>query len=85
MSREPGSSQVRQPFADLTPREREVLALLAEGRSDGEIAERLYISPKTASVHVASIKAKLEAESRVQLVLLARSILGDRREAGAAD
>jgi DNA-binding CsgD family transcriptional regulator len=35
-----------------TPRELEVLALLVDGRTDGEIAERLFISPKTASVHV---------------------------------
>ena len=52
----------------LTPRETEVLALLAQGRSDGEIAAELYISPKTASVHVANIKGKLGASSRVETV-----------------
>ena len=52
----------------LTPRESEVLALLAQGRSDGEIADELYISPKTASVHVANIKGKLGASSRVETV-----------------
>ena len=52
---------------DLTPREREVLALLAAGRSDGEIGEALFISKKTASVHVATIKGKLGARSRVEI------------------
>jgi DNA-binding NarL/FixJ family response regulator len=41
------------------PREREVLALLADGRTNRQIAETLFISPKTASVHVSSILAKL--------------------------
>ena len=59
---------------DLTPREREVLALLADGRSDGEIAEALFISKKTASVHVASIKGKLGASNRVEMAMLARGI-----------
>ena len=52
---------------DLTPREREVLALVAAGRSDGEIAEALFISKKTVSVHVAIIKGKLGARSRVEI------------------
>ena len=43
----------------LTPREREVVALLAEGLSNSELAARLYISPKTAAVHVSNILAKL--------------------------
>jgi DNA-binding CsgD family transcriptional regulator/tetratricopeptide (TPR) repeat protein len=52
---------------DLTPREREVLRLVATGSSDGEIAEMLFISKKTASVHVAAIKAKLGSRSRVEI------------------
>ena len=59
---------------DLSPREREVLGLLAAGRSDGEIAEALFISPKTASVHVANIKGKLGAQSRVEIVTSAMAI-----------
>ncbi|MEO8246245.1 MAG: AAA family ATPase [Chloroflexota bacterium] len=55
----------------LTPREREVLALLAAGRTNGEIAERLFISPKTASVHVTNIKDKLGVENRVEAATLA--------------
>jgi len=51
----------------LTPREREVAALLAEGCSNGEIARRLYISTKTASVHVSNILAKLGMASRAEV------------------
>ena len=50
----------------LTAREREVLRLVAEGHSNSRIAERLYISPKTASVHVSRIIAKLEVGNRVE-------------------
>ncbi|HET7676259.1 MAG TPA: AAA family ATPase [Candidatus Limnocylindrales bacterium] len=50
----------------LTPREREVLALVAEGHSNREIAERLFISPKTASVHVSNILGKLNVDGRVE-------------------
>jgi DNA-binding CsgD family transcriptional regulator len=53
---------------DLSPREREVLRLVAAGRSDGEIGDALFISKKTASVHVANIKGKLGAQSRVEIV-----------------
>jgi len=56
---------------ELTIREREVLELLAAGRSDGDIAEALFISKKTAAVHVGNIKGKLGAESRVEIVTLA--------------
>jgi DNA-binding NarL/FixJ family response regulator len=52
---------------DLTPRQQEVLVLLAAGHSDGEIAARLFMSKKTASVHVATIKGKLGARSRVEI------------------
>jgi predicted ATPase/DNA-binding CsgD family transcriptional regulator len=56
---------------DLTKREEEVLRLLAAGRSDGQIAEELFISKKTAAVHVANIKGKLGAGSRVEIVTMA--------------
>ena len=56
----------------LTAREAEVLGLLAEGRSNGEIGRALFISTKTASVHVSNIMAKLGAASRGEAVALAR-------------
>jgi DNA-binding NarL/FixJ family response regulator len=50
----------------LTPREVEVLGLLAEGPTDRQIAEHLFISRKTASVHVSNLLRKLEVGSRVE-------------------
>jgi DNA-binding NarL/FixJ family response regulator len=55
----------------LTTREREVLALLAAGASNPQIAEELFISPKTASVHVSNIISKLNVSSRGQAAALA--------------
>jgi predicted ATPase/DNA-binding CsgD family transcriptional regulator len=68
------AASARRSRHDLTPREREVVGLIAAGRSDGEIADALFISKKTASVHVASIKAKLGASSRVEMAMLARGL-----------
>jgi DNA-binding CsgD family transcriptional regulator/tetratricopeptide (TPR) repeat protein len=53
-----------RPIFGLTAREQEVLRLVAEGRSNREIAEELFISAKTASVHVSNILAKLGVASR---------------------
>jgi len=53
----------------LTSREREVARLIQAGASDAEIAHRLDISPKTASVHVANIKRKIGVETRTELAL----------------
>jgi DNA-binding CsgD family transcriptional regulator len=58
----------------LTDREREVLRLVAEGLSNRQIAEELYISPKTASVHVSRILAKLEVANRVEAAAVARRL-----------
>ena len=52
---------------DLTAREREVAALLADGLTNGQLAERLFISPKTAAVHVSNILAKLGLSSRAEI------------------
>ncbi len=62
----------------LTPREQEVLHLLAEGRSNREIGEELFMAEKTASVHVSRILAKLAATSRAEAVAHAydRGLLG---------
>jgi DNA-binding CsgD family transcriptional regulator/tetratricopeptide (TPR) repeat protein len=56
----------------LTSREAEVLALVAEGRTNGEIGKRLFISTKTVSVHVSNILAKLGAGGRTEAVAIAR-------------
>jgi DNA-binding CsgD family transcriptional regulator/tetratricopeptide (TPR) repeat protein len=58
----------------LTAREQEVLRLVAEGQSNSRIAQRLYISPKTASVHVSRIIAKLEVNNRVEAAAVARRL-----------
>jgi DNA-binding CsgD family transcriptional regulator len=57
--------------ATLTPREREVLRLIARGRSNGEIGGELFISTKTASVHVSNILAKLGVSTRTEAAALA--------------
>lgn len=56
---------------DLTEREREVLALLVESLSNQQIAERLVISPATVKFHISSIRSKLRATSRTEVVILA--------------
>jgi DNA-binding NarL/FixJ family response regulator len=52
--------RAHDPLRELTDREREVLALMAEGRSNQAIGERLFVSPKTVETHIASIFSKLE-------------------------
>jgi DNA-binding CsgD family transcriptional regulator/tetratricopeptide (TPR) repeat protein len=63
-----GTEMTTQPVQvfDLTRREREVLALVASGRTNGEIAAELFISTKTASVHVSNILRKLGVTNRVE-------------------
>jgi NarL family two-component system response regulator LiaR len=56
---------------DLTEREREVLALLVEGLSNQHVADRLVISPATVKFHISSIRSKLGASSRTEVVILA--------------
>jgi DNA-binding CsgD family transcriptional regulator/tetratricopeptide (TPR) repeat protein len=58
----------------LTPREREVLRLVADGRSNRQIAEALYISRKTASVHVSNILSKLGVHTRGEAAATARRL-----------
>jgi DNA-binding NarL/FixJ family response regulator len=70
--RDPGNPA--RPAADLTrltEREREVLALVAQGLSNEEIATRLYLSPLTTKTHVSHIMTKLGARDRAQLVVIA--------------
>jgi DNA-binding NarL/FixJ family response regulator len=54
-----GRRRERDPLEDLSPREREVLSLMAEGRSNRAICEKLFLSPKTIESHVNSIFTKL--------------------------
>jgi DNA-binding CsgD family transcriptional regulator len=67
-------------LAGLTPRELEVLRLLVEGRSNRQIAEELFISGKTASVHVTNILAKLGVHSRLEAAEVAWLPRGPRSE-----
>jgi DNA-binding NarL/FixJ family response regulator len=55
----------------ITAREREVLTLIGQGMTNGEIAVQLFISPATAKAHVARLLSKLGARDRVQLVIAA--------------
>jgi DNA-binding NarL/FixJ family response regulator len=52
--------RAKVPLDDLTEREREVLALMAEGRSNQAICDRLFLAPKTVEAHIANIFSKLE-------------------------
>ena len=70
------AAKAKQPAADdrlgdLTDREREVLTLVAEGLSNEEIGERLFLSPATAKTHVSRTMGKLRARDRAQLVVIA--------------
>ncbi|MEY2243676.1 response regulator [Streptomyces sp. SAS_267] len=67
-SKEPGSAET---LAELTEREREVMALVGIGLSNDEIARRLVVSPLTAKTHVSRTMVKLGARDRAQLVVLA--------------
>lgn len=58
-------------LSELTSREREVMALVAEGLTNAEIGDRLFLSPATARTHVSRILTKLNARDRTQLVVLA--------------
>ena len=55
----------------MTPRETEVLTLLVEGSSTDEIADALYITPRTAGTHIANLLGKLGVTSRTAAVVLA--------------
>jgi len=71
------------PLDELTPREREVLALVGQGLSNAEIAERLVLSPLTAKTHVARLFMKLDARDRAQLVVIAYETGLVQRRTGA--
>jgi DNA-binding CsgD family transcriptional regulator len=62
---------------DLTPRERDVLRLLAAGMRNDEIGRRLFISPETVKAHISKAMRKLDSDTRTQAVAeaLRRSII----------
>jgi DNA-binding NarL/FixJ family response regulator len=59
------------PIGALTPREREILVAIAEGLTNGELAQRFFLSESTVKTHVGHILTKLDARDRVHLVILA--------------
>lgn len=62
-------------LAILSPREKEVLVLVAEGHTNKAIADRLYLSPNTIKTHVSSLLTKLQAGTRVQLAVIAAQLM----------
>jgi DNA-binding CsgD family transcriptional regulator len=71
LPRGPRPSTKENPLG-LTARQMEVLALMAEGLSNAEIANRLFISPKTVDHHISAILAKFDAHSRAEAVAFAQ-------------
>jgi DNA-binding NarL/FixJ family response regulator len=65
-------NEVAAPFPDLTDREREVLALIAQGENNQDIAQQLHISAKTVSNHISNIFNKLQVTDRAQAIVKAR-------------
>jgi DNA-binding NarL/FixJ family response regulator len=65
-------AQATLPFPDLTDREREILTLIAQGRSNAEIAQSLVISMKTVRNYISSIFSKLRVADRSQAIIRAR-------------
>jgi DNA-binding NarL/FixJ family response regulator len=68
----PRPAQAALPFPDLTDREREILTLIAQGRSNAEIAQSLVISLKTVRNYISSIFSKLQVADRSQAIIRAR-------------
>jgi DNA-binding NarL/FixJ family response regulator len=71
LARRPGARGHRDSLGELTPREREVMVLVAQGLSNAEISRRLFLSPATTKTHVSRILTKVGARDRAQLVALA--------------
>jgi DNA-binding NarL/FixJ family response regulator len=71
---------IEQPkeLAQLTDQERRILALIAEGLTNHEIAQRMFLADKTVKNYVSSVLAKLGLERRTQAAVLASRLLGKR-------
>jgi DNA-binding NarL/FixJ family response regulator len=67
----PSARAARAGLTDLTPREREVVALVAQGLSNDEISRKIYVSTSTVKTHCARAMTKLSARDRAQLVVFA--------------
>jgi DNA-binding NarL/FixJ family response regulator len=68
----PRETAALQAFPDLTEREAEVLLLMAEGRNNAQIAQRLIVSEKTVRNHVSNIFSKLQVVDRSEAIVRAR-------------
>ncbi|SDN50959.1 response regulator [Actinacidiphila guanduensis] len=66
-----GGAPEPDPLADLTPRERQILALIGEGLTNRQIGKRLYLSEKTVKNNVSRLLAKLGVERRIQAAVIA--------------
>jgi len=69
--RQQGTNTEATKIASLTPREREVVALVSEGLKNKLIGERLYISETTVTHHLSSVFSKLEVSDRLELIIYA--------------
>ena len=67
----PAPDVPRQVFDELTPREREILELIAQGKTNAEIASELNLSPKTVSNNISNVLLKVQATDRAKLMLMA--------------
>jgi DNA-binding NarL/FixJ family response regulator len=86
------ATRQRQPHAKmdqrlgrLTPREREVLSLLARGVRGEDVARTLFISPQTVQTHIRNILGKLQVRSRLEAAVLYAESFEGRSDPGAAD
>ncbi|MEU8929125.1 response regulator transcription factor [Streptomyces sp. NPDC048409] len=75
-----GPPDVAPELAGLSPRERDILALIGDGLTNREIGDRLYLSEKTVKNHISRLLAKLGVQRRVQAAVLASQL--DRQEGG---
>jgi DNA-binding NarL/FixJ family response regulator len=73
----PAESEELEEFKELTDQERRILALVAEGLTNRQIAERMYLAEKTVKNYVSSLLAKLGLERRTQAAVLAAKLLAD--------
>jgi DNA-binding NarL/FixJ family response regulator len=75
----------RNPLSELTPREREVLALIAQGKTDRGISEQLFVTRKTVEAHVRSILAKLDLPADASENRRVHAVLAFLRAGGTGD